>query len=85
MYPGWEIWKDGWLGFFWTLSGGSGRGFDQKFWNSPWLRESEEFLVGKSEGEALKGADRDVVRRSEIGCHSVKRTDPGLVNVWIGC
>ena len=31
------------------------------------------------------GANRDVVRRSKRGCHLVKGTRPGLVNVWIGC
>ena len=67
--------------FDWTLAGGSGRNFGWNFWNGPRLGESEEFMVGKRESEVLGGADGDVVRRSERGCHSFKRTGPGLVNV----
>ena len=53
--------------------------------NRPRLGESEGFLVGKREGEVLGGADVGVVGQSGRGCHSVKWTGPGLVNVRIGC
>ena len=81
MEPGLEIWRDGWLEFFdWTPSGGSRRNFGWKIWNGPWPGESEGFLVGKHEIEALGETDGDVVGRSKRGYHSVKRIGPGLVN-----
>ena len=48
------------------------------------MGESEGFLVGKRESEALGKTDGDVVEQSERGCHSIKRTGLGLVNVWNG-
>ena len=86
MDPGWEIWTNGWSEIFdCTLAGGSGRNFGWKCWNSPRLGESEYFLVGKRESEALSEIDGDVVGWSKRGCLFVKRTGPGLVNVWNGC
>ena len=86
MYPGWKIWMDVWSEIFdWTLAGGSGGDFGWKFWNGPRLGESEGFLVGKRDSEALSETDGDVFGRSKIGCPLVKRTGPGLVNVWNGC
>ena len=41
-------------------------------------------MVGKRDGEALRGLDGGVVGRSERGCHLVKWTGPGLVNAQIG-
>ena len=67
MYPSWGIRKGVWLDIC----------------NSPRLGESEGFLIGKREGEALGGADEDLVGRSERRCHLVKRTGPGLANLWI--
>ena len=49
------------------------------------MGESEGFLVGKRESEALGKTDGDVVEQSERGCHSIKRTGLGLVNVPNGC
>ena len=49
------------------------------------MGESEGFLVGKSESEALGETNEDVVEQSERGCPLVKRTGPGLMNVWNGC
>ena len=81
MEPGLEIWRDGWLEFFdWTPSGGSRRNFGWKIQNGPRPGESEGFLVGKHEIEALGETDGDVVGRSKRGYHSVKRIGPGLVN-----
>ena len=51
----------------------------------PQLGESEVFLVGKHEREALGEMDGDVVWWSKGGCLSVKRKGPGLGNVWNGC
>ena len=56
-----------------------------EIWDGPQLGESERFLIGKREGEALGGADGDVVGRSKRGYHLVKQTVPGLANVWIRC
>ena len=57
--PGWEIWMDSWSEIFdWTPDGGSGRNFRWKFCNSPRLGESEGFLVGKCEREAIGQTDR---------------------------
>ena len=86
MDPGWEIWRGGWSDFFdWTPAGRYRRNFGWKFWNSPRLGESEGFFVGNRESEALSETGGDVFGRSERGCHSVKRTGPGLVNVRNGC
>ena len=60
-------------------------GFWLEILERPRMGESEGFIVGKREGEALGEVDGDVIRRSKRGCHLVKRTGPGLVNVWIGC
>ena len=49
------------------------------------MGESEGFLVGKSESEALGEKNEDVVEQSERGCPLVKRKGPGLMNVWNGC
>ena len=85
MYPGWKIWMDVWSEIFdWTLAGGSGGDFGWKFWNGPRLGELEEFLVRKREIDALGETGGYVVRRSERGCPSVKRTVPRFVNVWNG-
>ena len=69
----------------WNLAGISRRNFGWKFWNGPRLGESDRFLVGKHESEALGGAGGDVVGRSKRGCYSIKWTDLGLANVWFGC
>ena len=42
-------------------------------------------MVVERESEVLGGADGYVLGQSKIGCYLVKRTGPGLVNVWIGC
>ena len=47
--------------------------------------ESEGFLVGESESEALSETDGDVVGRSKKRCYLVKQTGPGLLNVRNGC
>ena len=75
---------DGWLVIFfdWTPSEGSRRNLGWKFWNGLQLGESEGFLVVKRESEALGKTDGDVVGRFKRGCHLVKQTVPGLVNVW---
>ena len=59
--------------------------FGWTFWNGPWLGRSEVLWVGRNESEALIEMDGDVVRRSEGGCLSFKRTGLGLVNVWNKC
>ena len=67
----------------------TGWGFLKEFWlellKRPPAGGIRRILVGKHEGEALGGVDGDVVGRSERGCHLVKQTGPGLVNVRIGC
>ena len=65
MDPGRVIQKDVWL----------------EILSRPRLGKLEGFLVGKRNGEAIGGAEGGVVRQPERGCHLVKRTDPGLVNV----
>ena len=67
--PAGVIRKEFWLGFL----------------EWPRLGESDRFLVGKHESEALGKNGGDVVERSKIGCPSVKRTGLGLMNVWNGC
>ena len=74
----------GWKFSDWISAGGSGRYFGWKFWNSPRLGESDIFLLGSVKVRSSGGADGDVVGRSEIEFHSVKRTGLGLVNVQIG-
>ena len=38
----WEIWMDGWSeNFYWNPAGLSRSSFGWKFWNGPWLGESE--------------------------------------------
>ena len=55
------------------------------FWNAPHLGESEIFLVGKRESEALVETYGDVARRSKRGCPLVKRMGLGLLNVCNEC
>ena len=67
--------------FDWTLAAGSGRNFGWKFWNDLRLGESEGFLVGKRESEALGEIYADVVGWSKREFPSIKRMGPGLENV----
>ena len=67
--PAGEIRKEFWLGFL----------------EWPRLGESDRFLVGKHESEALSETNGDVVGRSKRGYHSIKHIYPGLVNERNGC
>ena len=86
MKPGWEIWRDVWLEKnYWPPAGVSERNFGFKVLERPPVREIRKIFVGKHESEALGEIDGDVVGQSGGGCLSVKRTGPGLVNIWNGC
>ena len=89
-----EIFDGTWLGnlegwlveiFGWTPAGGSGRNFGLKILERPPAGGIRRIFCWKALSEVIGGADGDVVGWSERGCHSVKRTVPGFMNVQIGC
>ena len=86
MDPGWEIWRGGLSDFLTGPRLGDTEGIlVGNFGTAPGWGNQKDFFVGNRESEALGETGGDVFGRSERGCHSVKRTGPGLVNVRNGC
>ena len=59
--------------------------FGWKFGTDPGWGDSNDFWLENMIVRRPGGADGGAVRRSERGCHSIKRAGLGLANVWIGC